>query len=413
MTKLDSNSEYLLKLQNYQAELEFQNEQLRQTQLELQISKQEYQELYDLAPVGYLLLNENGLILKANLTSAGLFGIERGKIVQTLFTKMIFSEDQDLFYRHRKHLLRTKRKQVLELKLIKFESSFFWASLESTYAYDLGEHSIFRIVITDITLRKNAELKTLEEQGRFANLIYALNQSAIVSILNTDGNLIFVNDKFCQLAGHSREELLGVNNHVFRSIFHEDDFFVKLPTLLSENNIWKDVICKNNNDGSPLWLDCTITLVPENIDEARYISIYYDITARKHAEHLLVNSSRMASLGEMASGIAHEINNPLAIITGKTNQIKRLFKESILNRERIIEEIQKIESTSFRISKIVKSLRLISRNADNDSFETISLKSVIMDTLELCTEKFKQNCIDFEINNILGQMEQSHYPIDY
>jgi len=69
-------------LQVHQLELEMQNEELRRAQSELEASQAKYFELFDLAPVGYLLLNEEWLILEANLTAATLLGIERGRLLE-------------------------------------------------------------------------------------------------------------------------------------------------------------------------------------------------------------------------------------------------------------------------------------------------------------------------------------------
>ena len=92
----------LHELRVHQIELEMQNEELRQTQEELEASRARYFDLYDLAPVGYFTLSEQGLILEANLTAAKLLGVTRGTLVKQPLSHFVLREDQDIYYLHRR-----------------------------------------------------------------------------------------------------------------------------------------------------------------------------------------------------------------------------------------------------------------------------------------------------------------------
>jgi two-component system, cell cycle sensor histidine kinase and response regulator CckA len=94
-------------LQVHKIELELQNEELRRAQGELEASRARYFDLYDLAPVGYFSLGEQGLILEANLAGAGLLGLARRDLIHQPISRYIFPEDQDVYYRHRRQLLET------------------------------------------------------------------------------------------------------------------------------------------------------------------------------------------------------------------------------------------------------------------------------------------------------------------
>ena len=91
----------------HQIELEMQNEELRRAQVELDAARARYFDLYDLAPVGYCTVSEEGLILEANLTAATLLGVARGALVKQPLTRFILTEDQDIYYLHRKQLFET------------------------------------------------------------------------------------------------------------------------------------------------------------------------------------------------------------------------------------------------------------------------------------------------------------------
>ena len=158
----------LHELRVHQIELEMQNEELRRTQEELEVSRERYFDLYDLAPVGYFTLSEQGLILEANLTAAKLLGVPRGTLVKQPLSRFIFREDQDIHYRHRKHLLATGAPQSWELRLLRKDAAPFWARVEATTAQDAEGESLCRAVVSDITESKRTEEEKakLEAQNR-------------------------------------------------------------------------------------------------------------------------------------------------------------------------------------------------------------------------------------------------------
>jgi C4-dicarboxylate-specific signal transduction histidine kinase len=113
----------------------------------------------------------------------------------------------------------------------------------------------------------------------------------------------------------------------------------------------------------------------------------------------LAHSAKMASLGEMAGGVAHEINNPLAVIVGKIGVMRRKAEKGVQSPEELGSDLDKIESMAVRISKIVKGLRSYSRNGDADPFELKSLNKIVEESVELCSEKFKKKNIGLAFNN--------------
>ncbi|RPI72100.1 MAG: PAS domain-containing protein [Geobacteraceae bacterium] len=147
----------LQELRIHQIELEMQNVELRRIQAEMDLYQERYFDLYDLAPVGYCTLSEKGLILEANLTAATMLNVARDVLVSQPITRFILKEDQDTYYRHRKHLFETGEPQACELHMVKQEGKSFWARLDSTVVkYSDGETQC-RVVIIDITEHKRVE----------------------------------------------------------------------------------------------------------------------------------------------------------------------------------------------------------------------------------------------------------------
>lgn len=145
-------------LRVHQIELEMQNEDLRQAQTKLEEFKDKYLDLYDFAPVGYLTLNEKGLILEANLTVVRLMGVERKSLIKTFFSRFICPEDSDAYYLHLQQVLETQSKQTCEIRLARGDGTQLYAQLDSLPVQDeSGQYSRCRTIVSDISERKRAE----------------------------------------------------------------------------------------------------------------------------------------------------------------------------------------------------------------------------------------------------------------
>jgi signal transduction histidine kinase len=107
----------------------------------------------------------------------------------------------------------------------------------------------------------------------------------------------------------------------------------------------------------------------------------------------MMHSAKLASLGEMAGGIAHEINNPLTVISGRSRQLRLLLEKQALTQDKATTLIQSIEVTAERIARIVKSLRTHSRSSEDDELLQVDVKSIIDGTFELCQDQLKEKLI--------------------
>jgi C4-dicarboxylate-specific signal transduction histidine kinase len=116
--------------------------------------------------------------------------------------------------------------------------------------------------------------------------------------------------------------------------------------------------------------------------------------------------------GEMEGGIAHEINNPLAIISGSVFALKRSLEKQNFQDEKVNERLFKIEETVKRISNIILGMRNLSRSELSDTTSHFNLKQLINDTLNLCHERFLTEGINLSFNEsdfdqeVLGSYQQ-------
>ncbi len=236
---------------------------------------------------------------------------------------------------------------------------------------------------------------------RLEQIHQALNNCTIVVFTDRAGRITFANEKFCEISGYTSEELVGQTHRILRSEVHDSEFYKNMWNTITKGDIWRGEICNRNKNGELYWVDSTIFPCHNlNGKITEFIAIRNDITDRKLAQESLLVNAKMASLGEMAAGVAHEINNPLTIIHGKLTQVMRLLERENYDVEKIRESVNKSIDTTMRISRIVKGLKSFSANDDQlvDMGE-FSLEQVMLDLGELCYEKFKNSNIEFTIEN--------------
>jgi PAS domain S-box-containing protein len=201
----------LHELQVHQIELELQNEQLRRTQVALEESGERYFDLYDLAPVGYVTVSEEGMLLEANLAVATLMGMPRGALVRQMFSAFILKEDQDIYYHHRRQLFETGVPQAVDLRMQKPDGAIFWAHLDAAAVKDAEGGPACRIVLGDITARKQAEL-TLSERESHYRVLFESSSDALLLLAADTGRVLEANAMALALYGYGHDELLAMKN---------------------------------------------------------------------------------------------------------------------------------------------------------------------------------------------------------
>jgi PAS domain S-box-containing protein len=309
-------------LQVHQIELEMQNEELRRTQEELEALRERYFDIYDLAPVGYLISSGKGTILEVNLTAALLLNAARDELVGQPVARFISFDDQDVFYHHSKQLAKPGVKRSCEFRLRCNEHAPVWMRMDSISIQDAHGESVCRAVLIDITERKRAEAALSDARRRLENIIECAHIGTWEWNIQTGEAII--NEAWAQIAGYKLEELSPISIKTWERLVHPEDqkrsaaalerhFAGELPRY--------DIECRmRHKDGHWIWIRVIGRVLTCGSDgkPLMMLGTHIDITQRKQAaeeREILDTRNRQLqkseSLGRMAGAIAHHFNNQL------------------------------------------------------------------------------------------------------
>jgi len=188
-------------LRVHQIELEMQNEELRRAQLELEVQRAKYFEFFDLAPVGYLTVGDQGIVSDANLTAAHLLDVERQLLVGQPFSAFVFAPDRDAYYLLQRRHEKTGEPQTCELRFARASGEPIWASLQwKPRPRGEGEPLSYHLTFSDVSARKQAE-------QRLQYIMKAVESASdAIGISDAQGHHIFQNEASSALFGYETAE---------------------------------------------------------------------------------------------------------------------------------------------------------------------------------------------------------------
>ncbi|MBK9293259.1 MAG: PAS domain S-box protein [Oligoflexia bacterium] len=235
----------------------------------------------------------------------------------------------------------------------------------------------------------------LDPARELASYKHALDQAAIVAITDKAGRIIYVNDKFVQISGYSREELIGKTHRIINSGYHPKEFFSSMWEQISQGNAWSGEVCNRTKNGSLYWVATTIIpFLDEDSKPYQYVAIRFEVTDKKNAESQVIFQDRLASVGLLASSLAHEIGTPLGVMRGRAELFKMQCKDNEAAKDGVEIIIQQID----RISGLIKSLLNLARGESSAKHGAGSIAVILRDVISLMHHEFKKHSIEIEFN---------------
>ncbi|MBM3173341.1 MAG: PAS domain S-box protein, partial [Chloroflexi bacterium] len=369
----------------------------RRAEETLQKSEERYRTIIEDMDEGYFELDLAGNFTVTNDANCRNVGYTRKELIGMNYSKVVVDENPEAVRLGLKRMFKTGQPSLgLHRKVLRKDGTIRLAEI-STFPLRGGDGKItgFRGIGWDITERKRAEETLRESEEKYRTILSKIEDSYFE--VDLAGNLTFVNEATCRSLGYSsREELLGMNYRDFtveEDIRHLYQAFNRVYTTGEPDKGFPWVIRK---DGSRGFAEATISLVRNEKGEiVGFRGVGRDITERKKAEEHRRQlelkaqvSSRLASVGEMSAGVAHEINNPLTAVTG--------YAQLLLDREDIPPDARKdlaaINDGARRVAGIVQRLLTFSRQTKPER-KYVDINQLIESTLVLRAYHLRTNNI--------------------
>lgn len=302
---IKSNVQLLFELRQHQTELQQQNEELSLAYHELDVVRARYFDLFNTAPLGYMIVSHNGIILEINQTAATMLNVSKNVIPGNALHKYIAPADQDIWY-HLQNSLRTDGgMRESELRLLR-NNYFFWVHFSATLSAFSTTDTVFRIAISDISAAKSTEKALLESENRFHQL--AEHDRIFYWECDLNGLITYISPSCLTVLGYSPEEIIGIkHNYDFQPPAEQHRFMNIILTAMSEGKSFHNLESLiQNKEEKLIWV--TFNGLPRKDTNGLlngYRGTIFDINDRK----LVQLQQSMFS-----ANAAHQLRTPLTVI---------------------------------------------------------------------------------------------------
>ena len=268
------------------------------------------------------------------------------------------------------------------------DNFFHFLSSDGFYVIGFIVFPFLSVFIFQLVQQVVNQKKYIEEEFSYLKVLLNANPDAII-FLNEDQEVIFQNNQFSLLFDKYESIVEQANINSFFSQVEYIQKEVVLDSSFSENH--------------PFLMSFKLARFQNS---KNYFMSFKDIKSLKDKERIIedqndqmVEKNKLAALGEMAAGIAHEVNNPLTVIHSNNMLINNLAEKDKLSPEKVIYLVTKTKNQIERITAIITSLRNLSRGLANEGLEEFPLGQVIHEAISLAKIRDKSKSIIFQFNN--------------
>ncbi|KAF0234230.1 MAG: two-component hybrid sensor and [Desulfovibrionaceae bacterium] len=382
----------LHELEVHQIELKMQNEELRRLQNELEAKQKEYSDLYEFAPVGYVTLDELGLILKANGTATSMLGVTKSILINKPIQRFIFKDDSDSFHLQFKQFRENRTSLDCDLRLVRDDQTVIWANFKAGWGQDTDGSYACRLAMNDITERKQTAESLCVSVDRYRQLHESLVDA--YALVDMSGRIVDCNKAFIQMLGYSEGEL---HNLTYAQItpekWHEfETGIIREQVIPSGNSVVYEKEYRHK-DGTVFPVELRTFLLRGKDEEPDSMwAIIRDITERKQAEAVLRLARDQAEAANRAkndflANMSHEIRTPVNGVLG----MLQLLETTDVTDEQKDYVSGAIQSTK-RLTRLLSDILDISR-IEAGRMELVEAEFNIKKTRDSLKELFESESI--------------------
>jgi PAS domain S-box-containing protein len=255
-----------------------------------------------------------------------------------VMAKTVLSEDLPGFVASIEESRRHFTPWHYEYRVLDSSGDIKWLRGNSLPIFQDADSTMWNGILLDVTAEKVAEEKWLKATKEARDLQYALDQSSIVVMTDTNGRITYVNDQFCEISGYSRQELIGQTHHIVNSGYHPPSFFKELWLTIRHGKIWRGEIQNKRKNGEVYWVNTTIVpfIDQQTGKPFQYLAIRNDITDWKKQQLMIIEAK------ELFQSVFQESPDALFLIEVKSQSIldcnhRSLTMFDVENKDELIE----------------------------------------------------------------------------
>jgi two-component system, cell cycle sensor histidine kinase and response regulator CckA len=339
--------------------------------------------------------------IRVNHTGEQLLGLTTQELVGKSDYEFFPESQAEFFIRKDREVFESGVKLEIPEEEIDTTQGKRWLHTRKVPIFDEEGQPIYLLGISeDITEARQASLALKQTEIRYQTLFESA--ADFIFVIDNKGNVLETNRYTCDKSGYERHEIVGekIEKHFTRESQEYCDY--NLPILIERghNSADFEFVCK---DGRVLLVECSATAVPdENGDVSSYLIIQRDVTEKKQAEkeiHLqqrnMAHVMRLSTMGEMASGLAHELNQPLTALTSYCGTAATLVKDLPSPPQQLGDILERAKDQAHRASQIIRHLRDFLAKAD-DHQENLDLDQVIAGMIDFIKPELKNGHVKIE-----------------
>ena len=349
-------------------------------------SEARYRQLVNHAPAGiYEIDTQNGKIISVNNVMCHYTGYTKEEFLKLGPYDLLTDSSKRLFMeRQSRKNGEDEVSEVVEYEFRGKNGNVFWAMLNLKLFYEGADPVSATVVVHDITARKQAELNLQKSEAKFRDIIENMEEGYIENDLA--GNITYINKSACKYMGHSRQEVVGMNLKDFIPAATFNKLIMRIKKVYKTGKPeWIESYENMRKDGSILLVESSIGLLrDESGKPVGFRSITRDVTERMRAaqekqelEERLSRSEKMESLGILAGGVAHDLNNVLSGIVSYPD----LLLMDIPQDSSIREPILTIKESGKKAATIVQDLLTLARRGVTTT-EILNLNEIVSDYMK-------------------------------
>jgi len=345
----------------------------------LQESEFRFRTTFEQAAVGMAHVGLDGRWLRVNQKVCEIVGYSMEELLQNTFQEITHPDDLEADLALMRKCLSGELTTMRIIKrYIRKDGSIVPVCLTiSVVPEKSGKPSYSIVVIEDISGR----MKT-EAQLRLRSAALEASANAMV-ITNAKGAIEWTNPAFSRFTGYTAEEALGKTPALLKSSKHEPAFYVNLWNTIKSGKVWSGEIVNRRKDGTEYTEEMTITAMRgEGGKVSHYIAVKQDITERKLMEEKMLRTQRMESLGTLAAGVAHDLNNILTPILLSADLLRKA--EDPAMRESMLSNIEK---SVKRGAGIISQVLTFARGTSGRRI-SLDVKRLVSDLEKIACETF-------------------------